>query len=123
MTLGDGAIGWGAKIEEPGNEQRVREWTVELNSEPLGSLAVDAVLERFAAEAERLAPNAKCSLGLGRFRMRVTISAETPDEAADTAEDYFKRALETSLWPHSTLATFSHHEVVVEATDESPLDP
>jgi hypothetical protein len=115
MTSGGGAIGWGAKIDEHAKDQRVRQWTVELQSEPLGSLVVDTFLDRFAAEARRLAPNAECSLGLGRFRMRVTIDALTPDEAADTAEEFFKRALETALWPHSALATFTHHEVLVEA--------
>jgi hypothetical protein len=119
MTSGGGAIGWGAKIDEHAKDQRVRKWTVELHSEPLGSLVDSTVLDRFVADARRLAPTAECSLGLGRLRMRVTIDAATPEEAADTAEDFFKRGLETALWPHSTLATFTHHEVLVQA-NESP---
>ena len=76
---------------------------------------VNAALDRFAADARRLAPSAHCSQGLGRFHMRLTVHATTPEEAADTAEEIFRRALETALWPHSALATFTPHEVLVEA--------
>jgi hypothetical protein len=119
MTLVGDPIGWGATIDEPARDQCVPEWTVELHSEPLGSRVVNTALERFAADARRLAPSAHCSQGLGRFHMRLTVYATTPEEAADTAEEVFRRALETALWPHSALATFTHHEVLVEA-NESP---
>jgi hypothetical protein len=51
--------------------------------------------------------------------MKLTLHARAPEEAADTAEDMFRRALETALWPHSTLATFTPHEVLVTAAEET----
>jgi hypothetical protein len=113
-------MGWGAKVESPDDDE-VRAWTVVLESEPLGSLAVEAVLARFAADARRLAPDAECSLGLGGFRMRLTVEAAAAEEAADRAENVFARALETALWPQSTLASFTPHDVLVTAAEGTNL--
>ena len=116
MTVVSSAPGWGATIDSPGVVAAPHGWTVEMESEPYGSLASDSALARFAHDAARLAREAapSCSLSLGRFRMVLTLDAATPEHAADTAEDVFKRALRTALWPRLDLVKFAQVDVHVE---------
>jgi hypothetical protein len=120
MTAVSGAPGWGATIDSaPGAVAGPQGWIVELESEPYGSLATDSALARFAHDAARLAREAvpSCSLTLGRFRMVLTLDASTAEHAADAAEDVFKRALRTALWPRLDLAKFAEVNVLVKPAE------
>jgi hypothetical protein len=92
-----------------------------MESEPLNS-NLETTLSRFAAHAERLTPNAaaRCSITLGRLRVTLKLTASTPYEAADAGENVFHRALETAVWPRSSLAKLIDYTVSVKSTDECP---
>jgi hypothetical protein len=120
MTAANSDIVWGATIEAHERSQAARHWTVELESEPLGSLIVDSALPRFAHDAKRLAPNAApaCSLALGRLRMRLKVHATGPNEAAESGQHVFTRALEAALWPRSHFARRAQFTVTVTAAED-----
>jgi hypothetical protein len=121
MTFVSGEIVWGATIDsEPESEPGPSTWTVELESESLGSVVVDSALPRFAHHAQRLAPseNPTCSLALGRFRMTIRIDAADPHEAAETGEHVFLLALESALWPRSDFAGLAQYSVTVTAGED-----
>ncbi len=117
MTAGDGDIAWGATVEDLRVRQETREWMVELRSESLRSLAVDAALARFAEDATRLGAIEECSLTLGRFAMRLKIVAARPEEAADAATELFTRTLEAAIWPRPLPTPFVPCEVAVHPAD------
>jgi hypothetical protein len=121
MTAVQGDIAWGATVEELRVGEENQDWTVELRSESLRSLAVDAALARFARDASRLGATEACSLTLGRFAMRLTINAGKAEEAADEATELFRRILETAVWPRALPTPFVPCEVAVHpADDRSP---
>lgn len=126
MTVVRGEIAWGSTIDgTPAKSTEMREWTVELGSEALGSFAVDATMTRFADDVSRLAPGAvpACSLTLGRFGMTLTITAPGPEEAADEGSHVFKRILEAAIWPRSIPETFAPCDVVVRPAHDAPAAP
>lgn len=116
MGLVRDELTWGA-THEPTLPQApdVREWTVEVESEPLGALGADSALSRFAHDARRLAQEAtpKCSVRQGRFGMVLTVAAVSRHEAALKGEHLFKTALETALWPRSAVAPSARYDVFV----------
>ena len=121
MTFVSGKIRWGATVDEIADANVApRHWLVELESDSLGSIVGDTSLSRLATHAEHLTPNAAatCSVTLGRFRVTLKIKACTPNEAADTGEHVFARALETAVWPRSGLARLVEYTVSVKPTDE-----
>jgi hypothetical protein len=120
MTRVSGEIRWGATVDEVTDaDERERDWLVEMESEPLGSI-LDTTLSRFATDAERLTPNsaATCSITLGRLRVTLKITASTPHEAANAGENVFHRALETAVWPRSSFAKLIDYSVSVNPMDE-----
>ena len=125
MTVVKGEIAWGTTIDGPTTGEEMREWTVELGSESLGSFAVDTTLARFADDVSRLAPGAvpACSLALGRFGMTLTITAPGPEEAADEGTQVFRRVLEAAIWPRSIPETFAPCDVVVRPAHDAPAAP
>ena len=119
MTRAGGQVGWGATIDSaPVAPHGVRTWEVRIESEPLGSLALDSALARFADDAARLAPDAapRCSLSLGRLALTLAVDAGGPEEAADRGEDVFGRALESALWPRKAFACLVEYSVAVAPT-------
>ncbi|HEY1315729.1 MAG TPA: hypothetical protein VGF10_00770 [Gaiella sp.] len=107
---------WGTTHEPtPQRESDVREWTVEVESEPLGPYAAEGALWRFADDAAQRAPKSTptCTLTSGRFGMTLTVVADGADEAARHGRRLFERALETALWPRSGLAAQARFDVVV----------
>jgi hypothetical protein len=117
MTAEDGEIAWGATVEELRVHEEKRDFMVELRSESLRSLAVDAALARFADDASRQGAIEACSLTLGRFAMRLTITATRPEEAADEATELFTRILEGAVWPRALPTPFVPCEVAVHPAD------
>lgn len=122
MTLASGEIGWGATIDGASSPRSARDWRVELEHESLGSLVADTGLTRFAAEVNRLAPDAApaWSLTLGRLTLRLTLRATDPEEAADAATDVFERALEAALWPRPISETLARCDVRVTPVEDAP---
>lgn len=118
MTAARGEIAWGATVDDL-RRREPKEWTVELGSESLGSLAVDTALARFADDASRLGATDACSLALGRFGMRLTVRASGPEEAADAATELFARILENAVWPRSLPTPFVPCDVTVRPADDS----
>jgi len=118
----NGEIAWGATVDDAGQGEEMREWTVELGSS-LGSLAVDAALARFADDASRVGAIEACSVTLGRFGMRLTLTAAHPEEAADEAAQLFERVLATAVWPRSLPTPFVPCEVAVVPADGRPASP
>lgn len=123
MAGADGDIAWGATVEELRAGEEKQEWLVELRSESLRSLAVDAALARFAEDASRLGAIEECSLTLGRFAMRLKITAARPEEAADAATELFTRTLEAAIWPRSLPTPFVPCEVAVHPADSWSAAP
>lgn len=97
-----------------------RNWLVEVESDSLGPTVANVALLRFATRAKHIAPHAgaKCSITLGRFRMTLKIVATSPHKAADTGEDVFARALETAVWPRSSVSELVEYTVRVKPADE-----
>jgi hypothetical protein len=116
MGLVRDELTWGA-THEPMSPQApdVRDWTVEVESEPLGALGADSTLSRFAHDARRLAHDAapECSVRQGRFGMVLTVAAASRHEAALKGEHLFKTALDAALWPRSAVAPSARCDVFV----------
>ena len=108
MALVRNELTWGATRQAlPVPARDVREWTVEVESEPVDGLLLGLALPRFAHDAAQRAPEAapEATLESGRFGLTLTIVARSADEAAREGERVFAGALETALWPHSAAKT------------------
>jgi hypothetical protein len=107
---------WGTTHDPtPPQAPDVREWTIEVESEPLGRYAVEGALWRFADDAAQRAPKStpSCTLTSGRFGMTLTVVADGAEEAARHGRRLFESALEAALWPRSGLAAQARFDVVV----------
>ena len=115
MGLVRDELTWGVTHEPAPQVPDVREWTVEVESEPLGALVLEGALARFAHDASQRAPHATptCTLTSGRFGMSLTVVADGADEAARHGRQVFASALETALWPRSELAADARYDVFV----------
>ena len=115
-------VRWGATLGESTVRLGgpVREWTVTVESEPLGSLVGDAALSRFSEAALRSAPDAgpACLLRGDRLGMTLTVRAPELDEAADSGAHAFARALGAALWPRYIPSPVGQWRVRV-----TPADP
>jgi hypothetical protein len=115
MALERDEITWGATVDATRPAAAgVSEWTVELESEPVGEV-FEAALTRFAHDVARLAQGATptCTLTSGRFGMVLTVEARGSEEAARKGTQIFKSALETAFWPRSVLTSVARHDAFV----------
>lgn len=113
-------VRWGATVNDSTvwRDDRVREWNVVVESEPLGSALGEAILGRFAHEAARHAPEASaCSLRDDRLGMTMTVRAPEVHEAADSAAHAFARALAATLWPRYKPSPVAQWRVRVTPVD------
>jgi hypothetical protein len=120
MTCVSRGIRWGTTVDDVRDaEIAPSDWLVEIESDSLGSIVANGTLMRFATRAKHIAPHAaaNCSVTLGRFRMTLKITATGANRAAHAGEDVFARALETAVWPRSSVSDVGYTVRVKPADD------
>jgi hypothetical protein len=114
----DCGVRWGATITQAREWRgdRLPEWCVTVESEPLAAPLGETLIGRFAAAAALVEPSvvAGCARAEDRLALLLTVRAADADAAADSAARAFERALTTALWPRYQPSGLAEWRVRVE---------